>query len=502
MRVGVVLSVAMTAAMVLAVSAPEQDFKEAPVSISVVTAADLVAHRQATDASSQFQPVVAGGSTTQPDISITGIATRVVRVGDAQTYADLWADAFGIQETPEALTGPQGTLYGKPIATIRHPGNRDFYQGQTVVTTALMEVSGEDVATATVDNIDGIFEMSVAATWTGDQVLAESPQFDYDPLIGYGNVANWGAIGGSQFSGYAKYIDGGWNQFVEQLIRFDFSSQGGAFYVGWVLPGVPDTIGFTLSYADEPSLDALIAQHVSVADIGFTDFNDLDIGIGTTYADLDPETAEAVFSFTLSMKPGLTASGPAPTLPSTASTTDPPTAAPTTSRPAGASDTTSGSSVVSWILAFAFVFVVGVVVALTVRWKRRATNAGESVGTPVHAESDRAKKMRIALHGEHAGEIVLASHLRDFGGREPVEGWIAPAYGAIVQSMSDLGENRPASAWSERFYNVETGEVVLRGDEEFDELMEKLDQPRPVEWGDPDDPADGPIGMDTGPPIS
>ncbi|KAA3636871.1 MAG: hypothetical protein DWP92_08850, partial [Armatimonadetes bacterium] len=501
----------------------------------------------------EFKPLFDDTDSSPPSMEITETATMLVRPDKLEEYLTAFGAEYTIQNSPEVRSGPQGTLFGEPLVNIGSPGNPDYFEGHTAATATLMKIEwtnlpdrflelfffGKRDQDAAPEEVDDIVEASFDFTYFGDEVLEVSPLFDWDPLIGYGNVANWGMFDGQEFATFADYAEG-WQQYQEQLIRFWFhgqeEDQTGYLYIGWVAPSIPDGMGVTLSYSENPTLDDMFAQHVPIDGVKGELTFDFDLGSdfadgGLTYGDIDQSYRDSALAFTNEFaQPAETGEPPPPdssassstTSSSTTSTTLGATAISAGDDPDATDDESAGWFTFQSLLWFVLAPIALIILLLMVIkfGKQRGGHdiapvrekdldglagppddfdgmAGSGYDENHKTTSDRDTSPTSSYVGAGASsyeEWVLATHLRDYGGNDPVDGWIAPAYGAVERWVGK-DEDRTADAWSETFFNVESGNLLRRGDDGFDELMEKLNIPKPPEWEDP-------MGMDTGMPTN
>ncbi len=493
----VVLVAAVVIAPALASATSAEELQDVPISIALITAAELEARLTPVDeAIETWTPLFNSAAPTESDVTITETAAVVVRPEVAERFVAAWNAQHEAQASDEVLSGPQGSLRFQSGVTVRNPASPDFYANQTVFTAAMVKIEWQDPGPGSSaglnffgfsgdpgDDFLGVTEASLAFSYPGDALLADSPQFDYDPLVGYGNVANWGSFGGTSFSGYAKYIDGTWQQFQDPLVSFSFTSGNNDLYYGYLLPGVPDALAFNLSYSPEASLDNMVAQHAPIAQIDVESQIQIEAGDDVTYGDLDPSRVDFVYAFfqafgSIPDEPNETEVTPPETVP------DPPTTLSTSTMPTTPEEsaapvaTTVGDS--NAVLFLGLTIVIGSFILLAFGRSRR----GRSGATDDLFDGD------AGLRQPTADEEILRRHLLTYGGSDAVDGWIAPSYGALT-ALYSAESDRAAEDWSEEFRNVDTGETVRRGEDGFDELMEKLDQPRPPEWGDPIDENEG-----------
>jgi hypothetical protein len=168
---------------------------------------------------------------------------------------------FTSLDSTETLTGPNDEYLTRIGFGISSRGTASFYGTRTNATLYLAEFTGEPVAPD-----DGVFGVSLGLTWPGEEVLlSESSFFANDPLVGYAHSVEYGEAAGQTFDYYASVENQEWVQYSNPLIRVDgpIVRDRNAFWVGWVVPGVPEKAAVTLSYADDPTdPETLISQQL------------------------------------------------------------------------------------------------------------------------------------------------------------------------------------------------------------------------------------------------
>jgi hypothetical protein len=229
--------------------AAEQDVEEVPVSITALDLATVRAARSAQTAPQEWLPVATGGTGAPAATAIVSVAAFSFTL-DGHPVVDPAAVAV--------LRGPQGELFGHPDTALRNEPDPAFYGTQPAVTVVTAGITGWPP-----NSLQELIEMALSFNWTGDEVLEES-QFPGDPLLGFGNVSSYGWVSGEPFVNYAKIQQGEWTHYTDPLLSFETTSGTGDFYIGWVIPGIPDMATINLTWSPDATPDGMVAQRVAV----------------------------------------------------------------------------------------------------------------------------------------------------------------------------------------------------------------------------------------------
>jgi len=265
--------------------AVDEPIREVPVAVTAFDRAALDAIEQARDVTADWLPVGASANTEPPS------GTRLLGVG-AASFA---FDDFGLFDLDrmEVLRGPQGMLFGSDRTAVGNPPTAEYYGTRPEATVVVAEVAGWPPR-----DLSELFELALAFTWTGDEVLEESP-YPGDPLRGLGNVSSFGWIADNPFVNYATIQSGVWTPYADPLLRFDTTTTDDRHFIGWMLPGVPDALSLAISYSPDATIDSMIAQRVDVPvqdDIAqyplIVDFDTLDAPLQASIRSLFVESAD------------------------------------------------------------------------------------------------------------------------------------------------------------------------------------------------------------------
>lgn len=323
---------------------------------------------------------------------------------------------------------------------IRNGGIESYYNTRPHATVYLARFTDRPVAAD-----DGVVGVSLAWRWPGETGLISS-QFPSDPLLGYTHSSEHGSVAGENFSTLSSVEEGSWTQYANPLLTFDGPGGSGddAFYVGWVVPGIPDAAAVTLSYADDPTDPAsLTSQQVAVD--GVTG----QVAVDALVVDLDELQEEEL---ALLREWWLLSAGFQSTSETELDEQNEPDPDPT---PSGFS-----SAVAIWIGLGLLVLIAGVL-GWYQGWWSRGSAFGISPLDPHRARSmvDTWKK----------------------SGRELLGGeWIAPTRGDWAESAG-VEPDGPTNEWVGVFVNVETLESVGESDAGYEELVERFSmRPRPI----------------------